>query len=344
MGPTLILLRTCAISGAGVAVFILLDLPLPWLLGPIFACLAAGLAGVRMRGTWFINHSMRAVLGVAIGGTISLSVVMSMPSMWPTLAMIPVLILLSGLIGVPYFQRLWGFDFPTSYYSAMPGGLQDMLIFGEEAGGDVRALSLIHATRVMLIVVALPFLLKWVWALDLSNPPGVPLTTIAPGQMVLMIAAGAFGWWAAHRVGLFGASILGPMIVAATLSIAGVLDNRPPAEVIWMAQFFIGLTVGSKYSGVTGEEVRRDVLAALGFCVVLLVIAAIFTEAAILLGLAPPLEALLAFAPGGQAEMTILALIVGADMAFVVTHHILRIVVVIIGAPVADRLMQARDP
>ena len=134
------------------------------------------------------------------------------------------------------------------------------------------------------------------------------------------------------------------MSAAASLSIAGVLDNRPLAEVIWMAQLFIGLTVWSKYSGVTGEEVRRDVLAALGFCVVLLVIAAIFTEAAILLGLAPPLEALLAFAPGGQAEMTILALIVGADMAFVVTHHILRIVVVIIGAPVADRMMQPRDP
>ncbi|MEL7337904.1 MAG: AbrB family transcriptional regulator, partial [Planctomycetota bacterium] len=82
----------------------------------------------------------------------------------------------------------------------------------------------------------------------------------------------------------------------------------------------------------------RDVAAALGFCLVLLVLAAVFTEIAILFGLAPPLEALLAFAPGGQAEMTIMALIAGADVAFVITHHLLRIVTVIVGAPIAARV------
>lgn len=331
--------RTWAIAGFGVAVFIVLDLPLPWLLGPIFACLIAGLAGVRMQGIALLNAGMRAILGVAIGASLTLPVVLSMPAMWPTLVMIPVLILLSGIIGVPYFQRFWGYDFPTSYYSAMPGGLQDMLAFGEEAGGNVRALSLIHATRVMLIVATLPFVLEGVWDLDLSTPPGAPVAGMAPVQLVWMVAAGLVGWQVARAVGLFGASILGPMIAAAALAITGVLEHRPPAEAIWAAQFFIGLTVGAKYSGITGQEVRRDVAAALGFCLVLLILAAVFTEIAILFGLAPPLEALLAFAPGGQAEMTILALIVGADVAFVITHHLLRIVTVIIGAPIAARYL-----
>ena len=143
-------------------------------------------------------------------------------------------------------------------------------------------------------------------------------------------------------VGLFGASILGPMIAAGVLALTDILEMRPPAEAIWAAQFFIGMTVGSKYSGVTGPEVRRDVAAAIGFCVILLILAAIFTEAVILLGLARPLEALLAFAPGGQAEMVVLALIAGADMAFVITHHLLRIIVVIIGAPIAARFMRSK--
>ncbi|MEO0703265.1 MAG: AbrB family transcriptional regulator [Pseudomonadota bacterium] len=334
------ILRTWAIAGVGVAVFLALGLPLPWLLGPIFACLAAGLAGMRMEGIPLLNAGMRAILGVAIGASLTLPVVLSMPAMWPTLVMIPVLIVLSGVVGVPYFQRLWGYDFPTSYYAAMPGGLQDMLAFGEEAGGNVRALSLIHATRVMLIVATLPFLLQGVWDVDLSNPPGAPLVTMAPGQLVWMVAAGLMGWQLAVAVGLFGASILGPMIAAAVLAITGVLEHRPPAEAIWAAQFFIGMTVGAKYSGITGAEVRRDVAAALGFCLVLLVLAAVFTEIAILFGLAPPLEALLAFAPGGQAEMTIMALIAGADVAFVITHHLLRIVTVIVGAPIAARFFR----
>lgn len=334
----LIHLRTYAIAGVGVIAFLLAGLPLPFLLGPIISCLIAALLGVPMRGNSTINDAMRAILGVAVGATLSFSVVLSMGAMWPTLALIPVMIAISGLVGIPYFQRLWGFDFATSYYSAMPGGLQDMLIFGEEAGGDVRALSLIHATRVMVIVMILPFILAGLWDVDLSNPPGAPVSSLPWDQLAWMVAAGLIGWRVAKAVGLFGASILGPLIAAAILAMTGILNHRPPAEAIWLAQFFIGMTVGTKYAGVTGAEVRRDVAAALGFCVILLIIAGIFAEAAFYFGLAPHMEALLAFAPGGQAEMTVLALIAGADVAFVVAHHLLRIVTVIIGAPIAARI------
>ena len=335
-------LVTHLVAAIGVVVFHLLSLPLPWLLGPITACLIAALAGVQMRGIPVLNNAMRSILGVAVGATFTTALVMSLPALWTTLILVPVMVALIGLVGVPYFQRLWGFDFATSYYGAMPGGLQDMLLFGEEAGGDVRALSLIHATRVMVIVAALPFILNGYWGVDLSNPPGVPAATLPLSQLVIMVIAGLAGWQIAKAVGLFGASILGPMILAAVLALTGVLQHRPPAEAIWAAQFFIGMTVGTKYAGVTGEEVRRDVATALGFCVILLVLAALFVEVVHLLGLAPPMETLLAFAPGGQPEMTVLALIAGADVAFVIAHHVLRIVVVIVGAPVAARLFNAK--
>lgn len=335
-----ILIQTYGIAAFGVAVFHAIGLPLPWLLGPIIACLCAALLGFQLRGVAVLNNAMRSILGVAVGATFSASLILSMSGMWATLLLVPAMVFLIGLVGVPYFQRLWGFDFATSYYSAMPGGLQDMLVFGEEAGGDVRALSLIHATRVLVIVVALPFILKGYWNVDLSNPPGVPAASLPSSQLMLMVFAGLAGWQIAKAVGLFGASILGPMILAGILALTGILEHRPPAEAIWTAQFFIGMTVGTKYAGVTGAEVRRDVLAALGFCIILLVLAAIFVEFVHLFSLAPPMEALLAFAPGGQAEMTVLALIAGADLAFVIAHHVLRIVVVIIGAPVAARLFK----
>lgn len=333
-------LITLAVAFAGVGTLMALSLPLPWLLGPIFACLLAALLGVPLRGIRVLNEFTRTILGVAIGATFTPALLLAMAGMWPTLIMIPVMVAVIGLCGVPYFQRVWGFDFATSYYAAMPGGLQDMLVFGEEAGGDVRALSLIHATRVLVIVVALPFLMHLFWGSDLTRPPGVPAATLPLSQLVLMLACGILGWQVAKRIGMFGSSILGPMILAAILAIAGVLHHRPPLEAIWFAQFFIGMTVGVKYAGVTLAEVRRDLMAGVGFCGILIVLTLIFTGTIRAADLAPPMEALLAFAPGGQAELAILALIVGADLAFVVAHHVLRIFVVILGAPLFARIFQ----
>lgn len=329
---------TATLALAGVALFHIAHIPLPWLLGPIGACLAASLAGVRLNSVKSVNDGMRTILGVAVGATLTPAVLASFPSMWPTLALVPITVLAIAAIGVPYFQRIWGYDFPTAYYAAMPGGLQDMLLFGEEAGGNVRTLSLVHATRVMVIVVALPFLLKGIWQADLSNPPGAPASTVPVQELLIMVVCALSGWWLAIRVGLFGASILGPMIVAAAAALTGLLHFRPPAEAIWAAQFFIGMSIGVKYSGVTMLEVRRDLVASLGFCVILIILTVIVVEGVVLTNLAPGQEALLAFAPGGQAELTVLALIVGADVAFVVAHHVLRILVVILGAPLMVRL------
>ncbi|WP_425038811.1 AbrB family transcriptional regulator [Primorskyibacter sp. S187A] len=322
----------------GVAVFKLLGLPLPWLLGPIAACLLAALLRVPMGAIRPLNEGMRTILGVAVGATLTPAVLLSFGAMWSTLILVPVMVALIGLIGVPYFQRLCGYDFPTAYYATMPGGFQDMIAFGEEAGANVRALSLIHATRVLVIVVSLPFILKGIWGADLSNPPGLPARDIALHELALMAVCAIVGWRVAKRIGMFGASILGPLILTAAVTLADGLHNRPPAEAIWAAQFFIGMGIGCKYAGITLAEVRRDLAAGLGFCGVLMVLTLIFVEAIYGFGLAPGMEALLSFAPGGQAELTVLALIVGADAAFVVAHHILRIFVVILGAPFAARL------
>lgn len=325
---------------AGVAIFKLLSLPLPWLLGPISACLAAALAGMQMRGLTKLNTAMRTILGVAVGATFTPAILASMAGMWPSLLLMPVMIIFIGFAGVPYFQKVWGYDFPTSYYSAMPGGLQDMLVFGEEAGGDPRSLSLIHATRILVIVASLPFILQAFWSVDLTAPPGAPAVTIPPEQMLVMLICAIVGWRLAAWAGLFGASILGPMIAAGLAALTGFLTQRPPAEAIWLAQFFIGMTVGVKYTGITMDEVRRDLAAGAGYCGLLLVLTFVFVEIVYGFGLAPGMEALLAFAPGGQAEMTVLALIVGADMAFVIAHHVLRIILVILGAPLFARFFR----
>lgn len=332
---------TVALALAGTGLFLWLGLPLPFLFGPMLACLIAALSGMRLQGLGQISVGARTILGVAVGASITPEVVAQIPQMMLSVALIPVYIVLIALVGVPYFRRM-GFDPVTSYYAAMPGGLQDMVIFGTEAGGDPRALSLIHATRVAMIVTVAPILLSVVYGASLAGAVGAPASSLPVGEMAIMAAAALIGWKGAERIGLFGATILGPMILTAALSLSGIITHRPPAEAILAAQFFIGIGIGVNYVGVTLRELRRFVVSGLIFVVILAALAALFTEIVTLTGLAGGIEGFLAFAPGGQAEMTVLAIIVGADLGFVVVHHLTRIVLVILGAPLGAGLARSR--
>lgn len=327
-------LGTLALSAAGAALFWVLSLPLPLLLGPMFACLAAALAGVPLVGVNPLSEGVRPILGVAVGASLTPALISRLDEMALSVMLVPPFVLLIGLIGYPYFRRLWGLDRATSYYAAMPGGLQDMLLFGIEAGANPRALSLIHTTRVLVIVSLMPFLIRWMWGLPLTGPPGEAAAEVPFSEIAIMVACGAVGWWIAARIGMFGAPILGPLIVSGIVAFAGGLHFRPPAEAMLFAQFFLGIGIGVKYVGITIGEIRRVLIASIGYCLILTVLSIVFAEIVIHAGVAPPLDAVLAFAPGGQAEMVLLAIIAGTDVAYVVTHHLLRIFIVILGAPV----------
>lgn len=337
-------LITHTICLTGAAIFLWLELPLPWLFGPLFSCLLAALIGINLYSIKILSDAMRTILGVAVGATVTLSFLLALPGFWNTLIFIPITVILSGIIGVWYFQKLCGYDFPTAYYSSMPGGLQDMLVFGEEAGGNVRAMSLIHATRVLVIIIALPILLTFIWGISLDKPPGDPIRNFEIEQLIILGICGIAGWKIASFLGMFGASILGPLILTAIASITGILHTRPPVEAIWAAQYFIALGIGVKYVGVTAQEIRKDILAGLGFCIFLLVITLSIVSLVINYNLAPAVDAILSMAPGGQAELVVITLIVGADLGFVVAHHLFRIFIVILGAPIMERFMKSKYP
>ena len=333
---------TFGLAAVGTFIFWVVDLPLPFLFGPMTACLLAALAGAPLVGAGPFAKAARTILGVAVGASITPEVLERLPQMLGSVLFIPVYVALIGLVGVPYFSRVCGFDRPTAYYAAMPGGLQDMVIFGQEAGADIRTLSLVHGTRVLVIVTVVPLILLYGFGVRLTEPIGAPVAELPPAQMALMAAAAWLGWKGGERFGLFGASIIGPLILTAALSLGGWIESRPPAEAVLTAQFFIGVGIGVGYVGVTLRELRRDVLSGIVYVIMLAALAFVVTEVVVLAGLAEPVEGFLAFAPGGQAEMTVLAIVAGADLGFIVVHHLVRILIVITGAPIVAKLLEVR--
>lgn len=64
-----------------------------------------------------------------------------------------------AMIGPFYFRVVGRLDTPTALLSAMPGGLVEMTTLGQEKGGDVMVIALVHASRILLVVVSIPYVI-----------------------------------------------------------------------------------------------------------------------------------------------------------------------------------------
>ena len=272
-----------------------------------------------------------------------MEVITSIPDYFLTLLMVPLYVLLISSVGYPFFRKVLGYDRPTAYYSSMPGGLQDMVVFGIEAGGNPRTLSLVHATRSLILITIAPIVLTQFFGLALDNPLGAPITELPMIENIGLFMTGIVGMLLFRRLRLFGADILGPLLLSAPLAMLGILTHRPSEEMIILSQFFIGLGVGIHYQGITVRELRRDIVAGISFVAIIVLIALLTLLGASQVSDIPLFELFLCFWPGGQAEIAVMTLAAGGSLSIVVLHHIVRIFLVITGAPVLHQLRRKRE-
>lgn len=320
-----------------------LGAPLPFLFGSLFGCLTASIFGIELAGIPLVSNVSRTVLGVAIGTTLTMEVITTIPRYIPTLLIVPLYVGLISCVGYPFFRRVLNYDRPTAFYSSMPGGLQDMVVFGIEAGGNPRTLSLVHATRSLVLVTIAPIVLTQIFELELDNPLGSPITELPLIENVGLFLTGIAGMILFRKLKLFGADILGPLLLSAPLAIFGILTHRPSEEMIILSQFFIGIGVGIHYQGITTKELSRDIIAGLGFVAVVIAIAFITLLGASQISDIPLFELFLCFWPGGQAEIAVMTLAAGGSVSIIVLHHIVRIFLVITGAPILHKLKKKRE-
>ena len=330
-----------ALGGAGGWVASLAHLPLPWMIGAMLATTIGAAGGLPLAMSMRVRSVMVAVLGVMLGSGFTPEILGQMAAWSLSLAGLFLYAVTAGGAAWLYFHRVCGYDRVTSYFAAMPGGLSEMILVGTEMGGDTRIISLSQSSRLLLVVLVLPFGFQFALGYDPAAKPdgGLPLGEVSWQDLAVLVACGIAGFFGAKAIRLPAAAVVGPMILSAIVHLAGWSQAKPPFELIAAAQVVVGSAIGCRFAGVTMRLVLRAVTATLGSTGILLGVNVVF---AVLLHQALDLPAaalMLAYAPGGLAEMSLIAIAIGTDAAFVATHHIVRIFLIVVFAPVTFRLL-----
>ncbi len=125
----------------------------------------------------------------------------------------------------------------------------------------------------------------------------------------------------------------GPLLASAAVHVTGLNESAPPWEVVAAAQVVVGSAIGARFSGVPVRRVLGLMATALVSTVLMLAATVSF---ALVLAPATGLDwrsIVLAYAPGGLAEMSPIALSLGIETVFVATHHVIRIGLIVVAAP-----------
>jgi membrane AbrB-like protein len=340
-------LAALALGAAGGALFWAVGAPLPWVLGAMIACAAGSIARLPIAASSATRRPMSAVIGVVLGSAFHPGLLAQAAAWIVPIALLPLFLASAAFLCVIYFRRVARFDPPTAYFAGMPGGIAEMVLMGSERGADERMVGLIHGARIFLVVFILPFLIR-AFEADVHAPPLVtalaaPVTTEATGWPLLFWGLGCavIGSLLGRTLRLPAWHLMGPLFVSALVHLTGLSDFHIPAWAVAAAQVGLGATIGCRFVGLDLATLARTLLLAAGSTAILLVITFGWAFAiGWATGLNPALVAL-AYSPGGVAEMSMVALSLSLEAGFVIVHHLVRVMLVIVGAPLSFRIMGA---
>lgn len=327
-----------AIAFAGALFASSAGVPAAPLVGSTAAVTAASLLGLSPK----IPDSLRNLSFAVIGGTLGAGIT---PDIYDNLSSFPLSILglavsmaITMLACGYVLMHAFGQPRDAAVLATSPGGLSYSLALALERKLDVRTIMVLQSVRLFLITMLMPPLLTLFGIMDGKPVEAVAILGLQASAVVLFLSAASGIVF--DRLGVPAAWLIAGLLVSGAMHGTGLVVGRF-AEPVTFAGFTIaGAVIGSRFSGISGAELRRlGVAGAISSGLALFISAVAALTMSALTGF-PFTQIWIAYAPGGVEGMAAMALSLHLDPVFVATHHIFRILALIALLPVLLRWLK----
>jgi membrane AbrB-like protein len=194
--------------------------------------------------------------------------------------------------------------------------------------------------RVMLTVLVIPI---WFRVFHGYAPNGTVflghMADVPVADGLILVVSGIAGYFLARWVRLPLPFLTGPMIVSAIVHALGWTAALPPAELVAVAQIVFGASIGCRFAGMALRRIVKVMMISSAMTLAMLLFAFAFAFAVHEVTGLPFSALLLAYSPGGVAEMNLITVALQIDPAFVATHHIIRIGFLLLVGPFLMRFL-----
>ena len=313
---------TIATGAFGGALFAWLQIPGGALSGAVTAVATLSIYGKAVAISAPLRVLGLVTIGVAIGSVIGPETLRNVLSYPGSILFSCVSAILVTLVCALVWRWLFGWPLAMAVLSAVPGSSSFIVSVSMSMGADAARIAVVQTSRVIFLVTLLPFIVAWQTGVAVHAPVGVIYDP--PPALALTLLAGLAAGAALGIPGIAGGYIMGAMAASAALHYFGVAPGRSPPWFLDVAQVLLGSWVGSRFSNFNWRLFFQICLGASLTVVIAMAVTAAFALVAAPLFGVPFATALVAYAPGGQDAMMVLALGLGVDPVFVSINHLAR--------------------
>ena len=325
------LAETFAIGAVGAIIFQRLGLPAGLVSGSIVAAALASLAGRPLAVPNDLTRVILVIVGIALGSVVTPETLKGITTYPLSIAILCLAIPSMTAATFTYLRLAHGWNPLSALLGASPGALAQIIAMGAESGADVRGVVVVQTVRVLILAVCIPlgFALAGIEG-GVAVKPASDIETTLP-ELAILVAVSVASALAMYKLGFSGGLLFGAMVGAAALNGSGLIEARLPWWLANASMVAMGAVTGSRLAKIDLHMLLSYLLAALGSVTVATAVASCFVLVAFLLVGAPPADLVVAFSPGAQDTMMLLALALHLDPVFVGAHHLSRYVIVSVG-------------
>ena len=330
--------ETLAIALAGGLAFVFLGLPAGLVSGSVVAVATAALLGRPMRVPLTLARICYVVVGTLLGTVVTPETLRGVIT-WPASVALLMLASLAMIAAtMTYLRVVHRWDSLSALMGASPGSMAQVIALSSELGGDLRAVAIVQTVRVLLLVVGLPNgLALFGFAVPAVPLPRGPAGFSVLGEMLLLLGVAVMFALVFLRLRFPGGLLFGALAGSAVLHGAGLIHAALPWWIGGAAVITLGALVGSRFANTSARMLLSHLGAAFGSFAVSMVVATVFVAIVARLFSFPIANIVIAFAPGAQDTMMVLALALHLDPVYVGAHHLARFLVVTVAIAVAAR-------
>ncbi len=333
-------LLTVSLGIAGGLIALLLHFPIPWMLGSLIVCAVArwvGVPVVSMPGA--LERWMRVAIGVSLGPSVAASISTSGADLPFAIGMALIVTTATVVLGMPWFAHRARLPRPAAFLCALPGGLSMLLALAGDTGNRAEVL-MVHAVRVVIVVVSISLLARLLGVPPEPEPLLASLNWHNDTSPWVLAGLVLVGFFLAERLKMAGGHVIVPMIMTTGLALLTDVSMDPPTLVKTLALLVFGMVIGCEVANGPRARYLQLFTTSSIFTLAIMAMAAVFALLLVRIIDQHFLVLFLALAPGGIAEVSLVALALGLDAGMVALVHSCRFLYIITAGPIGLKLLR----